>query len=98
MTGAGREGDGAGVSVRRRPRGAQVHFTEGARKQVEALTDAEEIRRLDRALAALANNPELGRPTRYAPIRDYRDDTEGVRVVYSVTLLRAAIVVAYVEA
>ncbi|MFC5911618.1 type II toxin-antitoxin system RelE/ParE family toxin [Streptacidiphilus monticola] len=83
---------------RSRRRRTQVRFTEGARKQVDAFTDATEVRRLDRALAALANNPDLGRPTRFPLIRDYRDETEGVRVIYSVTLLRTAIVVAYVEA
>jgi hypothetical protein len=83
---------------RRRLRRAQIRFTEGARKQVDALTDAEEIRRLDRALAALSSDPELGVPTRFPLIRDYRNELEGVRVIYSVSVLRSTILVAYVEA
>ncbi|SEL94694.1 hypothetical protein [Streptacidiphilus jiangxiensis] len=82
--------------LRRRP--AQIRFTESARKQVDALTDAEEVRRLDRALNELAIDPEMGVPTRFPLIRDYRNDAEGVRVIYSVSVLRSAILVAYVEA
>jgi hypothetical protein len=79
-------------------RRAQIRFTEGARKQVDALTGPEEIRRLDRALAALSLAPELGLPTRFPLLRDYRDELEDVRVIYSVSVLRSTILVAYVEA
>jgi hypothetical protein len=85
------------VSLRRRVRRAQIRFTDGARRQVEALTDAEEVRRLDRALTSLSLDPELGTPTRFPLIRDYHDDFEDVRVIYSVSVLRSTVLVAYVE-
>ncbi|WP_037604393.1 hypothetical protein [Streptacidiphilus rugosus] len=82
----------------RRLRRAQIRFTDGARKQVDALTDAAEVTRLDRVLAELSLDPHLGVPTRFPLIRDYRNESEGVRVIYSVSVLRSAILVAYVEA
>jgi len=79
---------------------ARITFTDSAEKQIDALTDEAEIRALDRALAVLSVDPDLGTPIpgAHPGLRDYADDVDDVRVIYYVTALRTIVVVAYIEA
>lgn len=80
-------------------RRARIAFTDSAAKQIEALTDEAEIRALDRALAVLSLDPDLGTPIpgTHAELREYTDEVDDVRVIYYVTALRTVVIVAYVE-
>ncbi|MQS16110.1 type II toxin-antitoxin system RelE/ParE family toxin [Streptomyces kaniharaensis] len=78
------------------PRRAEVAFSDLAARQLEKLTAAQ-IHRLDRALVTISVRPDLGQPMPDGRLRDYRDDIEGVRVIYHVTVLRTIVVVGYVE-
>ncbi len=55
---------------------------------------------LDRALAVLSVDPDLGAPIAgsHPELREYTDDVGDVRLIYYVTALRTVIVVAYAEA
>ncbi|MFJ4680608.1 hypothetical protein [Kitasatospora sp. NPDC088783] len=79
------------------PRRARVHLHDPAVRQVDKL-NAEEIRRLDRVLAALSARPDLGRLRPDVPLRDYYDDLDRVRVVYFASALQTVIVAVYIEA
>jgi mRNA-degrading endonuclease RelE of RelBE toxin-antitoxin system len=79
------------------PRRARVEYTELVEDQVAKLTAAE-LHRLDRAVVAVSVDPEIGAPSRHPALRDYRDEIEGVRIVYYVTAMRLVLVLAYVEA
>jgi plasmid stabilization system protein ParE len=84
-------------------RRARITFSDTAAKQLEAITDDRAARALDRALAALSADPDMGTPLSTATpggpaLREYADGDENVRVVYYVTVLRTVVVVAYIEA
>jgi mRNA-degrading endonuclease RelE of RelBE toxin-antitoxin system len=79
---------------------ARITFSESAEKQIETLTDEAELLALDRAMAVLSVDPDVGAPIAgsHPGLRDYRDDVDDVRVIYFVTALRTVVVVAYIEA
>ncbi|MGW6916251.1 hypothetical protein ACWGB8_20880 [Kitasatospora sp. NPDC054939] len=79
------------------PRRAEVLLHPPATRQLEKLTAAE-THRLDRALVAISVRPDLGTLRPEAPLRDYRDEVEGVRVVYFATALHTMVIAVYVEA
>ncbi|MFF3159976.1 hypothetical protein [Streptomyces sp. NPDC057910] len=84
-----------GVSGRR----ARIGFTDQADEQIDRLTEGE-VYALDRALAALSVDPEMGAfvPNSDPGLRRYSDEVENVTVIYCTTALRiTVIVVAYVE-
>ncbi|MGW3360322.1 hypothetical protein ACWDFL_33830 [Streptomyces bungoensis] len=77
--------------------GRGVVLVEPALSQLVKLT-AVESHYLDRAIAAIRANPELGAPISETLLRDYVGDVDGVRMIYYVTALRRITIVAYVEA
>ncbi|MFJ4674096.1 hypothetical protein [Kitasatospora purpeofusca] len=78
------------------PRRADVALSDLAARQVEKLS-APQVHRLDRALVAISVRPDIGHPLPGGQLRDYRDDIDGVRVIYHVTLRHTIVVVGYVE-
>ncbi|MEU9134038.1 type II toxin-antitoxin system RelE/ParE family toxin [Kitasatospora sp. NPDC048540] len=79
------------------PRRADVAFSDLAALQLEKLTAAQ-THRLDRALVAISVRPDIGHPIEGGGrLRDYRDDIDGVRVIYHVTVRQTIVVVGYVE-
>jgi hypothetical protein len=84
------------VSPSHAPRRAQVLFHTPAAQQIEKIT-ADETHRLDRALVAISVRPDIGELRSDAPIRDYRDEIEGVRVIYYATVLKTIVIAVYVE-
>ncbi|WP_316784939.1 hypothetical protein [Streptomyces sasae] len=76
-------------------------FSDSAAKQLENLASEADIHALDRALAVLSVDPEIGGPipgdTTGPRMRQYTDDIEQVRVLYFVTALRTVVVIAYIE-
>ncbi|MDH6130044.1 hypothetical protein [Kitasatospora sp. GP82] len=79
------------------PRRAQVVFVEPAIGQIDKLTERE-THALDRALVAVSVRPDIGTLRSDAPVRDYRDEVEGVRVIYFATALQRIVVAVYIEA
>ncbi|WP_030019352.1 type II toxin-antitoxin system RelE/ParE family toxin [Streptomyces monomycini] len=75
-------------------RRALVTFHETAERQLAALAD-DDLARLDPVLDAIADAPDIGRPLRDSPLREYQQNS--VRVIYYATTLGTIIVVAYVE-
>lgn len=84
------------MSPSHEPRRARVEYTEQIEDQVAKLT-ASELHRLDCAVVAVSVDPEIGGPSRQPALREYRDEVEGVRIVYYETALRLIIVLAYVQ-
>ncbi|MFJ1708519.1 type II toxin-antitoxin system RelE/ParE family toxin [Kitasatospora sp. NPDC088346] len=78
------------------PRRADVAFSDLAARQLEKLT-ASQVHRLDRALVAISVRPDIGHPLDGGRLRDYRDDIDGVRIIYHITVRRTIVVVGYVE-
>ncbi|WP_331751389.1 hypothetical protein OID55_41820 (plasmid) [Streptomyces sp. NBC_00715] len=82
-------------------RRAQIAFSDSAAKQLENLTDEQQIHALDRAMVAISVDPDIGEAipgdTTQPQLRQYADDIERVRVLYFVTALRTVVVVAYIE-
>ncbi|WP_043271917.1 hypothetical protein [Streptomyces sp. CT34] len=80
-------------------RRAKIGFTDSAIAQINKLSGPE-VHALDRALAALSADPEMGEeiPNSEPALWRYDDEVEDVTVIYYVTALRTVIVVAYVEA
>ncbi|MFE2823510.1 hypothetical protein [Streptomyces sp. NPDC059271] len=82
-------------------RRAQIAFSDSAAKQLETLTDEQQIHALDRALVAISVDPDIGDPipgnATHPELRAYADGFEHVRVLYFVTALRTVVVVAYLE-
>jgi hypothetical protein len=72
-----------------------VVFTEIAHKQIQKLSLPETVA-ADRAIVALAVNPWLGDLVGRTPLREYQED--GVRVLYTTTVLGSVIIIAYLEA
>lgn len=83
------------VSPSHGPRRAEVVFDAVARDQLGKLSAAEMLR-ADRAIVAISVNPWLGAPVGQTPLREYLED--GVRLVYTTTVLGTVIIVAYLEA
>lgn len=83
------------MSPKHGPRRAQVVFTEIAEKQIGTLSLPETVA-VDRAIVALAVNPWLGDLVGRTPLREYVED--GIRVLYTTTILGSVIIVAYLEA
>lgn len=83
------------VSPSHGPRRAQVIFGDVARAQIEKLNLAESMK-ADRAIVALSVNPWLGDLIGRTPLREYQE--EGIRVIYTTTVLGSVIIVAYLEA
>ncbi|MEU9134137.1 type II toxin-antitoxin system RelE/ParE family toxin [Kitasatospora sp. NPDC048540] len=79
------------------PRRADVAFSDLAARQLEKLTAAQ-THRLDRALVAISVRPDIGHPLEGGGrLRDYRDDIDGVRIIYHVTVRQTIVVIGYVE-
>jgi hypothetical protein len=78
-----------------RPRKAEVVLSALAMKQTEAFS-LDQALTAERALAAIAANPEIGDP-KPGRIWDYQDDG-GARVLYTMTVMRTIVIVGYVEA
>lgn len=76
-------------------RRARIVLYDVAREQVESMSPAE-LARLDVALDVIADQPDIGSPTKNGPVREYVG--HGVRVVYVPTALGTLVLVAYVEA
>ncbi|MGW1871613.1 hypothetical protein ACWCPS_39655 [Streptomyces mauvecolor] len=78
---------------------AGIGFTDSANGRIDRLTEGE-VHALDRALAALSVDPDMGAviPHSDPELRRYADEAENVAVIYYVTALRSVIIVAYVEA
>lgn len=77
------------------PRRAEVVFHDVAYNQLRKLSAAEMVR-ADRAIVAISVNPWLGDLVGgTTPLREYRED--GVRVIYTATVLGSVIIVAYLE-
>ncbi|MFF1650612.1 hypothetical protein ACIA74_42020 [Streptomyces sp. NPDC051658] len=85
------------MSPEHAPRRSQVVLVEPALSQLAKLTPTE-THRLDRAVVAISANPEIGAPVPDTLLRDYKDEIDGVRVIYFVTALKTITIVAYVEA
>lgn len=83
------------VSPSHGPRRAEVILDDTARAQIEKLGLAEAMA-ADRAIVAISVNPWLGDMIGRTPLREYRED--GVRVIYTTTVLGSVIIVAYLEA
>lgn len=84
--------------ARRTPRRAKIAFTDSAATQIGTLAE-DEIHALDRALAALSVDPEMGSPIPGSEpeLRRYDDDVDDVSIIYFPTALRTVIVIAYIE-
>ncbi|MFE7041746.1 hypothetical protein ACFU9X_20575 [Streptomyces atratus] len=78
------------------PRRARIAFSDSAAKQLENLTSEAEIHALDRALAAISVDPDVGEPipgdTAGPQLRQYADEFERVRLLYWVTALRTTVI------
>ncbi|MEV5159229.1 hypothetical protein [Streptomyces sp. NPDC053728] len=85
------------MSPEHKPRRSRVITVEPALTQLSKLT-ASETHRLDRAIVAISVDPRLGVPVPGTLLRDYRDEIDGVRIIYYVTALQTITIVAYVEA
>lgn len=81
---------------------ARIVSSGSAEKQIEVSADEAELLALDRALAVLSVDSDVGVPVPGScrGLRDYRDDADDVRVIYFVTALRTVVTVAvaYIEA
>jgi hypothetical protein len=84
------------VSPSHAPRRAEVLFHSPATQQLAKLT-ADETHRLDRALVAISVRPDIGTLRPGAPLREYRDGVEGVRVIYYATALQTMVIAVYLE-
>ncbi|MEV8099744.1 hypothetical protein [Kitasatospora sp. NPDC085879] len=78
------------------PRRSRIVFHAPAARQIAKLTEAE-THRLDRALVAVSLLPDIGELRRDVPLRDYRDETEGVRIIYFATALKTTVIAVYIE-
>ncbi|MGH4028505.1 hypothetical protein ACQB60_06165 [Actinomycetota bacterium Odt1-20B] len=84
----------------RRP-GARIILGPTAARQADDFTPAEEIA-VDRALSAIAADPTIG-VTRLTlehggPMWEYRAPGTNVRIIYTMTIRRTIITIAYFEA
>lgn len=79
------------------PRRAEIFFSDAAYKQLDKVTVTADARRIDRALAVLAADPELGEETPRPMMRSRWDEVEQVRIVYWLSAMRHRIVVGYLE-
>ncbi|WP_409240357.1 hypothetical protein [Streptomyces sp. PA5.6] len=81
--------------------GANIILGDVARNQARKLTPAERIA-VDRALAVLAENPDAGhpRPTieHGGPMWEYQAPGTSIRIIYTMTLRKTILTVAYFEA
>ncbi|WP_326708100.1 hypothetical protein OG758_00690 [Streptomyces sp. NBC_01474] len=88
------------ASQHRRP-GARIVLGPTATDQAYKFTSAEEIA-VDRALAAIAADPTIGDPRprleHGGVFWEYRAPGTSVRIVYTMTIRRSIITVAYFEA
>lgn len=88
------------ASQHRKP-GARIVFGPTAAGQARDFTPAEEIA-VDRALAVIAANPAVGQPRPRIEhggiFWEYRAPGTGVRIVYTMTIRRTIVTVAYFEA
>ncbi|WP_282790871.1 hypothetical protein [Streptomyces sp. CC224B] len=84
----------------RRP-GARIVLGPVAARQAQDFTPAEEIA-VDRALSAIAADPTIGTPRTKIEhggvMWEYRVPSTNVRIVYTMTVQRTIITVAYFEA
>lgn len=88
------------MAKHRRP-GAQIVLSDSVKGQARNLTPAEAIA-VDRALAALSADPTIGvmriKPEHGGLMWEYRAPGTSVRIVYTMTIRRTIVTVAYFEA
>lgn len=85
-----------GMSPKHSGRRADVYNSPAAQKQIDAIGDEDELRRLDRTLAAISADPTLGQPMP-RQLRDFHDEVERTRVIYFATVRGSVVIVAYLE-
>ncbi|MGW5868579.1 hypothetical protein ACWFRJ_41255 [Streptomyces sp. NPDC055239] len=87
--------------LKRRGQGARIFLGPTAVEQADRFTPAEEIS-VDRALAAVAADPTIGilrtRTEHGGIMWEYRAPGTGVRIIYTLTIRRTIVTVAYFEA